>query len=176
MSEKFGKDRVVSEIKESLEHKLVTRREAPLLGLIFFSIALWGSKLFTMLSPGTSLTFTIAGYNIHFHHFHYGIIALVLGIILAFFEGRWFVRFKHIFFGAGLGLIADEYWLLLTFDDHASTYFGPESQFISAMIGLVFTIIYVVIIVGVYFRTKKERKLWQDLYDAVASGKAKIDI
>lgn len=173
---KFGKERVVKEIKESLEHKMVIRREAALLGVIFFSIALWGSKLFTSLSPGTTIEFTVGSYSIHFHHFHYGIIALVIGIILTFFEGRWFVRIGQVLFGAGLGLIVDEYWLLLTFDDHASTYFGPESQFISAMIGVVVTIIYVVIAVGFYFFTKKERKLWQDLYEAVASGKVKIDI
>lgn len=176
IKESFGKEKIVSEIKESLEHKLVQRLEAPLLGLIAFSIALWGSKLFTAISPGTSLIFQIGDFNIHFHHFHYGIIALAIGIILTFFEGAWFVRIEHILFGAGLGFIVDEYWLLLIFDDHAATYFGPESQFISAMIGLVITIIYVIIIVGVYFTTKGERKLWRELYRAVKSGKVKIDI
>jgi len=174
IKEKFGKDRVISEIKESVEHKLVLRLEAPLIGLIAFSIALWGSKLFTAISPGTSLIFKIGAFDIHFHHFHYGIIFLALGIILTFFEGRWFVRIEHVLFGAGLGFVVDEYWLLLTFD--ATTYFGPESQFISMMIGLVITIIYVVIIIGVYFHTKDERKLWKELYNKVKSDEVKIDI
>jgi len=174
IKEKFGKERISEEIKESYEHKLVQRLEAPLIGLIAFSIALWGSKIFTAISPGTSLIFQIGGYDIHFHHFHYGIIALAIGLILTFFEGKWFVRIEHILFGAGLGFIVDEYWLLLTFD--AGTYFLPESQFISMMIGLALTIIYVVIIIGVYYKSRAERKLWKELYDVVKSGKVKIDI
>ncbi|MHA2037691.1 MAG: hypothetical protein ACW98X_14735 [Promethearchaeota archaeon] len=176
IKEKFGKDRVIDEIKESLEHKLVQRLEAPLIGLIAFSIALWGSKLFTLISPGTSLLFQIGIYNIHFHHFHYGIIFITIGLILSFFEGRWFLRIEHVLFGAGLGFIIDEYWLLLTFDDHAATYFGPESQFISMIIGIVISLIYVVIILGVYFNTKDERKIWHELYKHLKSGKMKIDI
>lgn len=174
--EKYGKERVVYEIKESLEHKIVLRLEAPVLGLIAFSVALWGSKIFTAISPGTSLIFQIGGYNIHLHHFHYGIIALAIGLVLTFFEGRWFVRIEHILFGGGLGFIVDEYWLLLIFDDHAATYFGPESQFISTMIGLVISIIYIVILIGVYFATREERKIWRELYEAVKSDKVKIDI
>lgn len=174
IKEKFGKDRVISEIKEAVEHKLVLRLEAPLIGLIAFSVALWGSKLFTALSPGTSLEFNIGDITIHFHHFHYGIISLALGIIFTFFEGRWIVRIEHVLFGAGLGFVVDEYWLLLTFD--ATTYFGPESQFISMMIGLAITIVYMVIIIGVYFHTKDERKLWKELYNKVKSDEVKIDI
>ena len=172
--EKYGKERVIYEIKESLEHKIVLRLEAPLLGLIAFSVALWGSKIFTVLSPRTSLIFQIGSYNIHLHHFHYGIIALAIGLVLTFFEGKWFVRIEHILFGAGLGFIVDEYWLLLIFDD--TTYFSPESQFISAMIGLVISIVYVVIIIGVYFVTREERKIWRELYEAIKSDKVKIDI
>jgi hypothetical protein len=129
-----------------------------------------------LISPGTSLIFQVGGFNIHFHHFHYGLIAVALGVVLTFFEGHWFVRIEHILFGAGLGFIVDEYWLLLIFNDHADTYFGLESQFISAMIGLVISIIYVVIIIGVYFMTREERKIWHELYEAVKSDKVKIDI
>lgn len=175
MEKKSRKELIAVELKESLEHKLVQRREAPLIGLIAFSVALWGSKLITTLSPDASLIFQIGSYNIHLHHFNYGIVVLVIGLMLTFFEGPWFVRIQHSLFGAGLGFIVDEYWLLLTFDDHAATYFGPESQFISAIIGLIITIIYLAIAVGVFFKTKKERKLWNDLYEAVKSGEVKID-
>ncbi|NVM54808.1 MAG: hypothetical protein HWN66_13985 [Candidatus Helarchaeota archaeon] len=178
--EKFGKERVVKEIKESLEHKMVIRREAALLGVIFFSIALWGSKLYTSIASGPSIYFPIVllgkTYDIHFHHFHYGLIALTIGIILAYFEGRWFVRIGHILFGAGLGFLVDEYWLLLIFNDTEEVYFSQESQIISAIIGGVITIIYAVIAIGVFLKTRKERRLWKDLYEVVASGKAKIDI
>ena len=170
LEKEYIRQRLECEIKESLEHKLVLRREAPLIGLIAFSVALWGSKLFTAISPGSSLVFQIWGFNVHLHHFNYGFILLVIGLMLTFFEGAWFVRVEHSLFGAGLGFIVDEYWLLLIFDDHAATYFGPESQFISMMIGLVITITYVVIAVGVFFKTKKERKLWRYLYEAVKSN------
>jgi len=165
------RQRLECEIRESLEHKLVLRREAPLIGLVAFSIALWGSKLFTAISPGSSLVFQLWGFNVHLHHFNYGFVLLLIGLLLTFFEGPWFVRVQHSLFGVGLGFIVDEYWLLLIFDDHASTYFGPESQFISTMIGLFITIIYAVIAIGVFFKTRRERKIWRQLYEAVKSGK-----
>jgi len=64
---------------------------------------------------------------------------LVIAAMLTFFEGLWFVRIQHLLFGSGIGLIVDEYWLLLTFDEHASAYFGPESQFISRLIAVIVT-------------------------------------
>jgi hypothetical protein len=168
------KQRLECEVRESLEHKLVLRREAPLIGLTAFIVALWGSKLFTALSPGSSVVFQLWGYSIHFHHFNYGIIFLAIGLMLTFFEGPWILRVQHLFFGLGLGLIVDEYWLLLTFDEHASAYFGPESQFISQMIGLAITIIYAVIAVTVFFKSRRERKIWKHLYKAVKTGQIKI--
>ena len=170
------KEQVIHEIEESLQHKLVQRREAPLIGLVAFSVALWGSKLFTAISPGSSLVFQVGNFNIHFHHFNYGIIAVVIGLVLTFFEGSWFVRIEHLLFGAGLGFIVDEYWLLLIFDDHAAVYFGSESQFISTMIGSIITAIYMAIAVGVFFKTKRERQLWLELYQAVKSGIVKIEV
>jgi hypothetical protein len=124
------------EVRESLEHKLALRREAPLISLVSFVAALWGSKLFTAVSPGTGLIFQLWGYNIHFHHFNYGLILLVIGLMLTFFEGPWFVRIQHLLFGIGLGFIVDEYWLLLTFDENTSNYFGPQSQSVSLMLAV----------------------------------------
>ncbi|MBD3230368.1 MAG: hypothetical protein GF329_19470, partial [Candidatus Lokiarchaeota archaeon] len=137
-------ERFKKEIKEKGKTSMAKRREGPFFGLVAFSIALWGSKLFTFLSPGTSMYFEILGYEIHFHHFNYGIIALAIGIIITFFEGVWYVRFGHILFGAGLGFIIDEYWLLLIFDD--TLYFTTNSYFISTLIGAIFTVIYLVFI------------------------------
>ncbi len=167
---------VIRELKESVETKLVSRREAPLIGLIRFSIALWGSKIFTSSAPGTSIHFWLLGYEIHFHHFHYGIIALAVGIIITFIEGPWPRRIGHAFFGAGLGFIVDEYWMLLIFDDSATTYFGAESQYISRMIGIGVTIIYAVIVLASWYFTRREREIWTKFYDAVASGKIKIEL
>ncbi len=180
--DKYGQEKVRKELKEALEDKLVMRREAPLIGAVFFAIALWGSKIFTSTSPGTSLIFydvTLFGYSfgdIHFHHFHYGIIAIGIAIVLGFIEGAWPRRIKHVLFGAGFGFIVDEYFMLLIMDDSSEVYFGPESQLISNLIGIICTVVYVVIALLAYYFTKKERELWRKMYDAVASGKAKFDI
>ncbi len=176
LKEEDVKQRLECEVRESLEHKLVLRREAPLIGLVAFSVALWGSKLFTAASPGTSVGFQLWGFNIHFHHFNYGFILLVTGLLITFFEGPWCVRLQHSLFGVGLGLIVDEYWLLLIFDDHSSTYFGPESQYISTMIGVVITIIYAVIAVGVFFKSRREIKIWKQLHEAVKAGEVDIHV
>lgn len=174
LKEEYVRQQLECEVRESLEHKIVLRREAPLIGLVAFGVALWGSKLFTAVSPGSSVVFQLWGFNVHFHHFNYGFILLVVGLLLTFFEGPWFVRVQHSLFGLGLGFIVDEYWLLLIFDDHASTYFGPESQYISTIIGLVITIIYAVIAVGVFFKSRREIKLWKKLHEAVKSGEMEI--
>ncbi len=44
------------------------------------------------------------------------------------------------------------------------------------VIGIITSIIYLVITIGVYFLTKEERKVWEELYEAVKSGKINIDI
>jgi hypothetical protein len=98
----------------------------------------------------------------------------VVGLLLTFFEGPWFVRVQHALFGLGLGFIVDEYWLLLIFDDHAATYFGPESQYISTMIGLGITVTYAVIAVGVFFKSRREIKIWKQLHEAVKAGEIEI--
>jgi hypothetical protein len=176
LKEEYIKQQLECEVRESLEHKVVLRREAPLIGLVAFTVALWGTKLFTAVSPGASVVFQLWGFSVHFHHFNYGFILLVIGLLLTFFEGPWFVRLQHSLFGVGLGFIVDEYWLLLIFDDHASTYFGPESQYISSLIGLVITITYAVIAVGVFFKSRREIRLWKLLHKAVESGEIEIHV
>ena len=176
IEEKITKEEVIKELREAVGNKLVMRREAPIIGLACFSAALWGSKIFTSTSPGTSIIFTLLGAEIHFHHFHYGIIALTVGIILAFIEGPWIRRIGHALFGAGLGFIVDEYWMLLTMDDAAYNYFGPESQLVSAIIGIVITVIYATIVVVLYFFTKRERRIWTKFYESVKAGKIKIEL
>jgi hypothetical protein len=37
----YVREQLECEVRESLEHKLVLRREAPLIGLVAFSVALW---------------------------------------------------------------------------------------------------------------------------------------
>jgi hypothetical protein len=170
VSKKEHKRDLQIEVKESLEQKLVLRREAPLIGLICFIVALWGSKLFTAISPGSGIIFQLWGYNIHFHHFNFGLIFIAAGLMLTFFEGPWFVRIQHVLFGSGLGFVIDEYWLLLTFDESASTYFGPQSQFISQTLAIGITVAYAAIALGVFFASRREIKLWRELYNQIESG------
>ena len=179
MSEEERKKRVIAEMKEAVGAKLVQRREAPIIGLVLFSIALWGSKFYTAISNasggGGSVYFPLLGYNVHFHHFHYGIIALGLAMVFSFFEGPWVERIKHGMFGAGLGFIIDEYWMLLIFDDSAAIYFGANSQVIAITIGIFMTALYAVISLLLYFMTRKEQKIWEELYEAVKAGKINLD-
>jgi amino acid transporter len=79
-----------------------------------------------------------------------------------------------VLFGAGLGLIVDEYWLLLTLNE--SVYFNPESIVISSMIGLAMTVIYALITVGLLLYTKKEKQLWDTFREKVKEEKVKIKI
>ncbi len=174
MSKKQKKLELQSEVRESLEHKLVLRREAPLIGLVSFIVALWGSKLVTGLSPGTGIIFQLWGYNIHLHHFNFGLLFIVIALMLTFFEGAWFVRIQHVLFGAGLGFVIDEYWLLLTFDESASVYFGPQSQFMSQMLGVIITVAYAAIAIGVFFASRREIRLWRELYERIKSGKVRF--
>jgi hypothetical protein len=44
------------------------------------------------------------------------------------------------------------------------------------MIGLVITIIYAVIAVGVFFTSRREIRLWKKLHEAVKSGEIEIHV
>jgi hypothetical protein len=94
--------------------------------------------------------------------------------MLTFFEGPWVVRIQHLLFGLGLGLIVDEYWLLLTFDENASTYFGPQSQFIAQIFAVFITLAYAIISLGVFFGSRRERRVWKQLYQEAKSGKNNV--
>jgi len=45
LKKEYVRQQLECEVRESLEHKLVLRREAPLIGLVAFSIALWGFEV-----------------------------------------------------------------------------------------------------------------------------------
>ncbi|MCW3999637.1 MAG: hypothetical protein NWE93_05315 [Candidatus Bathyarchaeota archaeon] len=94
--------------------------------------------------------------------------------MLTFFEGVWIVRVQHVLFGVGLGFIVDEYWLLLTFDESASVYFGPQSQYFSLVLAAVVTSVYAAIAFGVFFASRKEIAQWTKLYQAAKTGELNI--
>lgn len=173
-SKEITKEQVLRELKEAIGAKLVDRKEAPLIGLIFFSIALWGSKIFTFFSPTTYIQFSLLGYTVHLHHFHFGIIAIVVGILVMFVEGKHARRFAHMLFGAGLGLIADEYLMLLLLDE--SAYFSSDAFLVSAILGIGLTVIYGLIVVFARFFTRREREIWTKFYKALEEGKIEIEL
>lgn len=178
MSTQDEKDKFEQRILSELEHKAETsmakRRIGPLIGLISFSIALWGARLFTFFSPETFIKINLLGQEIHLHHFHFGIIALVVGIIITFLEGPNYIIIGNVLFGAGLGLIVDEYWLLLTLNE--TLYFNSDSFFISSMIGLGMTVIYALVTVGLLLYTKKEKQLWDTFREKVKKEEVKVKI
>jgi xanthosine utilization system XapX-like protein len=157
-------------LEEREETHIAIRRSAPLIGLVAFLVALIGSKIFTFFNPGTSMIFHFLGEEIHFHHFNYGLIMLLIGVFNMFFEGPWHQKFGHFLFGAGLGLIVDEYWILLTFND--TQYFVQESYLISIVIGVVISIIYAVIVIARY-NIAEETSFWQRIKEKFGLKKKK---
>jgi hypothetical protein len=64
-------------------------------------------KLFALITSPDGLN------PVHVHHFNYGILLVVIvGVIALFPKGRRYLRFLAFAFGAGLGLIVDEFALL----------------------------------------------------------------
>jgi hypothetical protein len=123
-----------------------------------FSILLWGSKVFTWLFP--QVTLNIGG--THIHHFVYGVILIIVSSFLAIYtEELLLIRITGVLFGAGLGLIADEFLLMITLD--FASYFHPIPQLTSTLIGITVTIIYILTIVILIFRTRDEAILYREL-------------
>jgi len=77
--------------------------------------------------------FYIKGY--HIHHFYYGILLLILSNWLALIRykrlyRRVFKGIASVMFGGGLGLVADEFGLLLTMEfGLKGNYWAPQSYY-----------------------------------------------
>ena len=151
--EKYKRD-----IIELVETSLARRRRAPIHSVIMFSTLLWGSKAFTWLFPHVTLNVG----DTHVHHFVYGVILIIISGFLAIYtEELLLIRITGVLFGAGLGLIADEFLLMVTLD--FDTYFTPIPQLTSSLIGITVTIVYIMTIIVLIFRTRDEVKLYQEL-------------
>jgi hypothetical protein len=87
------------------------------LTLLSFIASFLAARAFTAISPDTVV---VAG-GIHFHHFWYGLILVVVAGWLAIVTDRPDLdRVFAIVFGLGAGLIGDEVGLLLTLGDYQS--------------------------------------------------------
>jgi len=87
----------------------------------------------------------IRGY--HIHHFYYGIILLIVSNWLALIHyknlyKRFFKGVASIFFGGGLGLVIDEFGLLLTMEfGLKGNYWAPQSYYAIGITTCIFVIL-----------------------------------
>jgi hypothetical protein len=104
-----------SAAKISAEGKIKTKPNLSMLALISFIASFVVARLFTTFNPDTVL---ISG-DFHIHHFWYGLALLAIGGWLGItVENEQVNRLAAILFGAGGGLIGDEFGLLLTLEDY----------------------------------------------------------
>jgi len=86
----------------------------------------------------------IKGY--HIHHFYYGILLLIISNWLTLIKYKklyknFFKRMTSIMFGGGLGLVSDEFGLLLTMEfGIKGNYWAPQSYYAIAIGNVLFII------------------------------------
>ena len=104
-------------LPEPQKSKPIFNQHLAFLALGAFLIAFVGARVFTTIFPHTVV---IAG-GIHFHHFWYGLIMIVVagGLGIVHNDPR-FKRLYAVVFGLGGGLLGDEVGLLLTFGNYNS--------------------------------------------------------
>jgi hypothetical protein len=99
----------------TVKERVKRRPNLSMLALASFIASFTVSRTFATLSPGTVL---ISG-DFHIHHFWYGIALLAIGGWLGIsYESARTNHLAAIFFGAGGGIIGDEFGLLLTLGDY----------------------------------------------------------
>jgi hypothetical protein len=108
---------------ESIRRQEEERRESTPSGLSFLALASFvtsfvSARAFATLNPSV----VVVSGGIHFHHFWYGLIMVVVAAWMAIvYALPHFRRIYAVVFGLGVGLIGDEVGLLLTFGDYNSS-------------------------------------------------------
>ncbi|HLQ07301.1 MAG TPA: hypothetical protein VK126_06065 [Nitrososphaerales archaeon] len=98
------------------------------LALLFFVVGFSAARIFATIYPSV----VVQSSGIHFHHFWYGLLMLVVAGWLGIASNRpEHDRAYAIIFGFGLGLVGDETGLLLTFGDYRS-----ELTYVVFVVGL----------------------------------------
>lgn len=96
--------------------KKETNPHFSVLALIFFMASFLVARTFTTLSPNTIIL--VEG-GIHIHHFWFGLALLAVGGWMGIVnQNQRIDQLAAVLYGAGAGLIADEFGLLLTFGDY----------------------------------------------------------
>jgi hypothetical protein len=87
------------------------------LTILFFIVGFSAARIFTTIYPDV----VVQSSGIHFHHFWYGLLMLVVAGWLGIASNRpEHDRAYAVIFGLGLGLVGDETGLLLTLGDYRS--------------------------------------------------------
>jgi hypothetical protein len=97
------------------QEEVVRRPNLSVLAMVSFIASFMIARTFTTLRPNI----VVIGGDFHIHHFWYGIALLAIGGWLGIsYESYRINRLAAILFGAGGGVIGDEFGLLLTFGDY----------------------------------------------------------
>jgi len=98
------------------------------LALLSFVVGFSAARIFATIYPSV----VVQSSGIHFHHFWYGLLMLVVAGWLGIASNRpEHDRAYAVLFGLGLGLVGDETGLLLTFGDYRS-----ELTYVVFVVGL----------------------------------------
>ena len=98
------------------------------LALLSFVVGFSAARVFATVYPSV----VVQSSGIHFHHFWYGLLMLVVAGWLGIASNRpEHDRAYAVIFGLGLGLVGDETGLLLTFGDYRS-----ELTYVVFVVGL----------------------------------------
>ena len=116
------------------------------LALLSFVVGFSAARIFATVYPGV----VVQSSGIHFHHFWYGLLMVVVAGWLGIASNRpEHDRAYAVLFGLGLGLVGDETGLLLTFGDYRS-----ELTYVVFVVGL-----------GVAFMVFLAVRYWEQLRD-----------
>ncbi|MEM3622546.1 MAG: hypothetical protein QXR76_02095 [Candidatus Bathyarchaeia archaeon] len=98
---------------KQISEKTKTKPNLSLLALVSFIGSFMIARTFTTFNPN----FVLISGDLHIHHFWYGLAMLAIGGWLGIsYESERITRLAAILFGAGGGLIGDEFGLLLTLE------------------------------------------------------------
>ncbi|MBI2142482.1 hypothetical protein HYU15_03275 [Candidatus Woesearchaeota archaeon] len=123
----------------SLAYRDILRRKktAPFIILVTFVASFALARITVLSFPD----FAVVVRQYHIHHFYYGIALISAAAWMALVSNRpRLITLAAVFFGAGLGLVADEIGLLLTCNSEGlnCNYYARSSFDLAVLLGLSF--------------------------------------
>lgn len=133
-------------VEEFYRNYIINRnKQIPFVAFIIFLLTILICRLIVIwIEAGRPFLnfFRVSDY--HVHHFYLGIFLVVLSNWFLLFQNnkrysKEIKIFSSIFFGVGLGLITDEFGLLLTMEfDIKGDYWVPHSYYLMSIISAIF--------------------------------------